>query len=258
MYTPPPLLAALEKVRFMIQERQGLALVLGDSGIGKSTVLRYLLAEYSAEGYTTAFLFHTEFPAPYAMLKAICAQFGIDAKRSQAAQHKALEEYLIGEFQADRTVILFIDEGQRLGWRMLELIRALLNFETYEDKLLQIVLAGTLDLRDAIMAKRNKAIRSRVFAPCLLNVMTPEEIAGMIEFRCSKAGISNPFDEEAAQKIALLSGGVPRKALLLCAHAWNRAKRLKLARVPVELVQAAHEESSVKAESEAEAEVATA
>jgi type II secretory pathway predicted ATPase ExeA len=46
----------------------------------------------------------------------------------------------------------------------------LLNFETYEAKLLQIVLAGTLELRDRIMAKRNKALRSRVFAPCLMNV----------------------------------------------------------------------------------------
>jgi general secretion pathway protein A len=232
----------------MIQERQGLALILGDNGAGKTTVLRYLEAEYSADGYKTALLNHTEFPAPYALLRAICAEFYIEPKRSQAAQHKALEEYLAEEFKAGRTVILFIDEGQRLGWRMLELIRSLLNFETYEEKLLQIVLAGTLDLRDAIMAKRNKAIRSRVFAPCMLNVMTPEEIAGMIEFRCHKAGIPSPFDEEAVQKIALLSGGVPRKALLLCAHAWNKAKRLKLARVPIDLVQVAYEESSVQSE----------
>jgi type II secretory pathway predicted ATPase ExeA len=48
MYTPPALLASLDKIRFMITERQGLALILGDAGAGKSTVLRYLLAEYSA------------------------------------------------------------------------------------------------------------------------------------------------------------------------------------------------------------------
>lgn len=255
MYTPPQLLGALEKIRFMIAERQGLALILGDNGIGKSTILRYLLAEYSAEGYKTGLLIHTEFPSPYAMLKAVCAQFDIDAKRSQAAQHKALEEFLIGEYQAGRTVILFVDEGQRLGAEMLEPIRALLNFETYDAKLLQIVMAGTLELRDRIMAKRNKALRSRVFAPCMLNVMMPDEIAGMIEFRCNKAGIANPFDAEAVAKIASLSGGVPRTALLLCAHAWNMAKRLKIARVPADLVQAAHGESTVV---EPEAEAATA
>jgi type II secretory pathway predicted ATPase ExeA len=263
MYTPPALLGSLEKIRFMIAERQGMALILGDNGIGKSTILRYLEAEYSAEGYKTALLIHTEFPSPYAFLKAICAEFHIDAKRSQAAQHKALEEYLVEELQASRTVILFIDEGQRLDAEQLEVVRALLNFETYEDKLLQIVLAGTLELRDRIMAKRNKALRSRVFAPCLLSVMMPDEIGGMIEFRCKKAGVPNPFEEEAVGKIASLSGGVPRSALLICSHAWNMARRLKLAMVPVELIQAAYEESRVvepiKAESDPEAsEVATA
>jgi type II secretory pathway predicted ATPase ExeA len=257
MYTPPALLGALEKIRFMIAERQGLALILGDNGIGKSTVLRYLEAEYSAEGYKTALLNQTEFPSPYALLKAICAEFHIDAKRSQVAQHKALEEYLLAEFKEGRTVILFIDEGQRLNANELEVIRALLNFETYEHKLLQIVLAGTLDLRDRIMAKRNKALRSRVFAPCLLNVMMPDEIAGMIEFRCGRAGIPNPFDEECTNKIASLSGGIPRAALLICAHAWNLAKRLRLSKVPPELIQAANEESTVVAVT-VEAEAVTA
>jgi type II secretory pathway predicted ATPase ExeA len=126
------------------------------------------------------------------------------------------------------------------------------------DKLLQIVMAGTLELRDRIMDKRNKALRSRVFAPNLLTVMTPEEIAGMIEYRCQKAGIANPFDEEAMRKIAGLSGGVPRSALLLCAHAWNMAKRLKLPVVPVELVQAAQQEANVQGKGQTEAEAATA
>jgi hypothetical protein len=84
--------------------------------------------------------------------------------------------------------------------------------------------------------------------------MMPDEISGMIEFRCKKAGIPNPFEEEAISRIASLSGGVPRAALLLCAHGWNMARKLKLPKVPVELVQAAHEESRVKAEAEAEAE----
>jgi type II secretory pathway predicted ATPase ExeA len=76
----------------MIAERQGLAMILADNGMGKSTVLRYLLAEYSAEGYATGLLNQTGFPSPYAFLKCICAQFGIDPKRSQVAQHAAIEE----------------------------------------------------------------------------------------------------------------------------------------------------------------------
>ena len=142
-------------------------------------------------------------------------------------------------------MILFVDEGQRLSAEMLEPDSRSSQLRDLRGQALQIVMARTLELRDRIMAKRNKALRSRVFAPCLLNVMMPDEIAGMIEFRCNKAGSPNPFEAEAVAKIASLSGGVPRTTLLLRAHAWNMAKRLKVARVPGEFVQAAHGESNV-------------
>jgi type II secretory pathway predicted ATPase ExeA len=245
LYTPPGLLGSLDKIRFMIAERQGLALILGDAGMGKSSVLRYLLAEYSAEGYTTGMVYQTEFPSPYAFMKEICSQFGIEAKRSLVAQHKALEQYLVGEFRSDRTVVLFIDEGQRLNADLLEVIRALLNFETYEDKLLQIVLAGTLEMRDRILAKRNKALRSRVFAPCLLNQLSAEETAAMIQFRCDRSGIKNPFDDEGCERIFVLSHGTPRAILLICSHAWNLARKMKITKVPIELIQAASVETSI-------------
>lgn len=245
LFTTPAILGSLEKIRFMVQERQGLALVLGDNGMGKSSVLRYLLAEYSADGYTTGLLNQTEFPSPYSFLKTICAQFQIEPKRSQAAQHAALEEWLVGQFQAGNTVVLFVDEGQRLNAELLEVIRALLNFETYEDKLLQIIMAGTLELRDRIMAKRNKALRSRIFAPCMLNPLSAEETAGMIAFRCQRAGLRNPFQDAAIDRVYAHSQGVPRSALILCAHAFNLSRRMKLPDVPADLIDAAHAEVTV-------------
>ena len=255
MYTPPALLASLDKIRFMITERQGLALILGDAGAGKSTVLRYLLAEYSADGFTTGLIYQTEFPSPYAFLKAICSQFGVGPARSLALQHAALEEYLVGEFKAGRTVILFIDEGQRLTAELLEVIRALLNFETYEDKLLQIVVAGTLELRDRILAKKNKALRSRVFAPCLFTNLGPSETAEMIQFRCDRFGMKNPFTDEAAERIYALSTGNPRTILRLCAHAWNMAKKLKQSLISGDLISAASLNTNIP---EAEAQPAVA
>jgi hypothetical protein len=92
----------------------------------------------------------------------------------------------------------------------------------------------------------------------MLNVMVPDEIAGMNRFRCERAGIPNPFDEECSRKIASLSGGIPRAALLICAHAWNMAKRLKLPKVPAELILAAHEEATVQLEAAAVGEAAAA
>jgi general secretion pathway protein A len=250
MYVTSALQGSLEKIRFMISERQGLGLILGDNGTGKSTVLRYLVAEYSAEGYSVGLLNQTEFPSPYALLKAICAQFGLDPKRSQAAQHSALEDYLIEEYRAGRTAILFVDEGQRLTAELLEVVRALLNLETYEDKLLQIVMAGTLEMRDRILAKRSKALRSRVFAPCMLVDLSPQDTAAMIAFRCDRAGIETPFDLEGCRRIYERSRGNPRDTLLICAHAWRLARKEGLRRVPIEVIDAACDTTSIPAEPE--------
>jgi general secretion pathway protein A len=246
MHITPALFGSLEKIRFMVSERQGLAVVLGDNGMGKSTILRYLLSEYSADGYTTAIINHTEFPSPYAMLKEICIQFGIEPKRSQVAQHKALESWLVDQFMSDRTVVLFVDESQRLTAELLEVVRALLNFETYEDKLLQIIMAGTLELRDRILAKKNKALRSRVFSPCMITPMGPMETSEMIRFRCERAGLKGMFDDAACAQVYSLSGGVPRDVLIICSHAWNLAKTFRRPTVTAEIVHSAYREMSVQ------------
>ena len=249
LYLTPAVERALEKTRLMIQERQGLAVVLGDNGIGKSSVLRFLLGELSAdESHTTAMLVQTEFPSPYAFLKGIAAEFKLEPRRSQVAQHAELEAWLVAEFKAGRTVVLFIDEGQRLTAELLEVVRSLLNFETYEDKLLQIVMAGTLELRDRIIAKRNKALASRIFSPCLLDAMSQAEMAAMIDFRCRRAGVENPFDAEAMRAIYEASKGVPRSTLIICAHAYSMARRMKLSTVPADLIEAARFEASVPVE----------
>jgi general secretion pathway protein A len=253
LYVTQAIFGHLEKIRFTIAERQGLALLLGDNGVGKSSVLRFLLAEYDAAGCTTGLLVQTEYPSKYAFLKAICAQFRLEPRRSQVAQHAAFEEWLVEEYKAGRNVVLFIDEAQRLNAELLEIIRALLNFETYTDKLLQIVMGGTLELRDRILAKRNKALRSRIFAPCMLNPLSSEETARMIAFRCQRAGIKNPFDAEGCARIFEFSRGVPRHALTIAAHAWNMSKRLKYTTVPPDLVEAAAHECEVPEEEAATA-----
>src|SRR4051812_12619828 len=123
----------------MMDDRQGLAAIFGDAGFGKSTLLRYLLSEYADESmYTTTLLTRVDFSTPYAFAKKLSANFGIAPQRSLLAQNEAFEEFLFTEYQAGRTVIVFMDEGQRLTTELLEVVRGLLNFETDTAKLVQV------------------------------------------------------------------------------------------------------------------------
>jgi general secretion pathway protein A len=223
LYITPSLKGVLAKARFTINKRQGLTCAaLGDVGLGKSTVLRYLYGEYAAkEDCITTLIPTPKFPTLFGMLKYICSDFEIEPKRSFVAQQDALQEFLIKTYTERKNVVLFIDESQLLDNQQLELIRGFLNFETHEHKLMQIVLAGQLELKDKLNTEKNKALYSRISTYSVLDPLTPEETKAMIEYRCSYAGIKNPFTDEAMETVYIKSKGIPRNILKLCALAYE-------------------------------------
>jgi general secretion pathway protein A len=126
---------------------------------------------------------------------------------------------------------------------MLELVRVLLNFETEDTKLIQIVLAGQLELRSKLMDPTKKAIRSRIFAPSLLAPLSLTETREMVAFRCEQAQVSNPFNEAAIDAVYAITGGIPRDILKVCAIAWDMAQMAEMAKVPPDLIEAAASEA---------------
>lgn len=222
LYLTSALNVTIEKVRFVVDERQGLTAILGDVGLGKSTIVRYLFNEYDARDDVAATLIASpNFPSEFAFLKKICADFSLPPRRSMVDQENTLRNFLIDLYSRDKVCVVFIDEAQRLPGRQLELVRTLLNFETDDAKLIQVVLSGQLELRTKLMDESKKAIRSRIFAPSHLAPLSLNETSEMIKFRCDSVKERNPFSEDAVQTLYTLTGGVPREALKVAAVAWR-------------------------------------
>jgi type II secretory pathway predicted ATPase ExeA len=237
LYLTQSLRAILDKVRFVLDERQGLTVIYGEVGHGKSTVLRHLYSEYAArEDCRVAFLPNPNYNTDLALLKAICGEFDLPRRRSMLDQEHELRAFLLEAFGDDKNCVVFIDESQRLTGKVLEIIRTLLNFETDSAKLIQIVLTGQLELRDRLRDPSKKALRSRIFLSSTLDPLSLAETGEMIGFRCERAGVANPFGSEAIETVYLRSGGVPRQILKLCGSAWHIAKLNDLASVPVDLI----------------------
>jgi len=202
--------ATLAKVTYTIEQRQGLSIIFGDVGVGKTTIARRLYQVYrDREDFYTAYIPTPLFPSDFQFLKNVCAEFGLSPKRSKLLQLAAFEEFLIEVFQEDKNVLLIIDEAQALVGQQFELIRQLLNFETNTQKLLQIVLIGQNELRNKLRLKR--ALASRVATRSTLEPLHYDDTRSMINFRVMVAGRQDPlFTEAALGRIYNYSRGMPR------------------------------------------------
>lgn len=247
LYFTPALEAVLFRVRFTVEQRQGLTVILGDVGLGKSSLVRYLHVEFDASEDIVSILIPTpDFKSDYAMMATICGACGLPPRRSIQAHQRELEEWLGEQYVNERNVVLFIDEAQRLKPSMLESVRSLLNYETNEEKLLQVILAGQLELRDKLLSPAMKPLYSRMMAPSLLSPLTLDEMSAMIDHRCELYKVANPFPPETVEMLFKLTGGIPREALRLCAIAYEFSKLARAKEVSTDLLTDAHGELQLR------------
>jgi general secretion pathway protein A len=237
LYLTSSLRTTILKVKYVIDHRQGLTAILGDVGMGKSSIIRRIYGDYAASPSACAILIPSpSFSTDFAFLKGVCQEFGVKGKRSMLEQENELKNYLIEQYAAGQNCIVFIDEAQRLSGKQLEQVRTMLNFETDKAKLVQVVLSGQLELRDRLRDETKKAIRSRIFAPSLLDPLSVEETHSMIAFRCEMESIPNPFPSPVVDDIYRYTGGIPRSILKLCGLAYYMMQELGLPEVTPDLL----------------------
>jgi general secretion pathway protein A len=246
LYLTDSLRAVVHKAKACIDERQGLTCILGDVGLGKSTILRRLSAEYDArEDTVTTFIPTPSFPSSFAMLKSICQDFKLEAMRSREAQKKLFETYLAEQFiKENKNVVIFIDEAQMLSNQQLELLREILNFETNTEKLVQIVVAGQMELKLKINRQQNRPFKSRIMSYSNLNPLSLNETKEMISFRCAFVEMKNPFDDAAMERIFYHAQGVPRSVLKICRDLYGLQK-LGVAEFTKELIDETANEAAL-------------
>ncbi len=145
--------------------------------------------------------------------------------------------------QEGKNVVVFVDEAQSLKPPLLELIRTMLNFETNDAKLIQIILAGQIELKEKLLEPSQKALRSRVFAPSVLAPLTLGETRAMIGYRCELAEIAVPFSDDVMRDIYETTGGVPREILKVCAVSYEMARVNGLSEVDSEVLEMAKGEA---------------
>jgi len=224
---------ALTNVLIELRLRRGLSVILGDVGTGKTTLSRKLIRCLKERG---DFIFHMVMDPCYEnewlFLRSLVKNFeinldqhievpGASPRHTMLDLKEALEKFLYQKcIIENKTVVLIVDEAQKMDETSIEMLRVLLNYETNENKLLQLVLLGQLELHSKILNISN--FLDRISFKFALNPLGLQETKDMIHYRIQKAGYqagTHLFMDEAIKLIHSISKGYPRKTTLLCHRA---------------------------------------
>src|SRR3990172_758815 len=233
---------ALAKCQYAVRQRMGLAVIYGDVGTGKTTVARRLFQAFSdLADHKTAMIISPSLRTENALLREIMKEFGVQTKRSFADSRSAFQAFLSQQFAEKKTVVLMIDEAQTIKNPNFELIRALLNFETDQQKLLNIILLGQTELARKLDGRPE--LKSRVTIFGALSSLSRDDTEKMIRFRFQVAGGADlPFTGGALDAILRYTRGLPRMICTLTNTALTRAFTKNVRHVDEGLIEDAAEE----------------
>jgi general secretion pathway protein A len=210
---------AFASLLYAISRRKGFVVLTGDAGTGKTSLLRALIRSAGTAKFSVIF---TPRVSTEEFLELVLLDFGVaDVPATKSQKIAKLQEVLFELRLEGRAPVLMVDEAHTLSAETLEEIRLLTNFETAEEKLLQIVLAGQNDLSAILNRQDLRQLKQRVEVRMDLKPLAPADVGAYMRFRWSHAGGSAPipFSAEAITLIAMASRGIPRVVNCICDNA---------------------------------------
>lgn len=213
--------AALTRLRIALSLKRGMSIIVGDVGTGKTTLSRKL-SQILKEEPDVSFhmILNPYFKTQKQFLSRLVQLFHapVTQKRPSGLDCiEAVEQFLYRTgVQEKRRVVLLIDEAQLLPDYVLEILRILLNYETNEFKILQLVLVGQMELVPLLSSMPN--FWDRIALKCVIKPLDVNETKDMIRFRLSQAGYQGDglFSDEAIRLIHEQTRGYPRQMAMFC------------------------------------------
>ncbi len=216
-------LEILQKLEISIRLKRGLNLVMGDVGTGKTTLSRRLIRKIQDDekldhhlildpGFDSAreFLSH---------LNQLLTGQVTENLENETRLKESLKTHLFSKSVDENiTTVLLIDEGQKASLPILEALRELLNFETNDEKLLQIILFAQNEFASVLEGIEN--FKDRISFQYRLTPLGFKESKGLIQYRLNHSftpGMARSlFTGPAYWTIHRNTRGSPRKIVTLC------------------------------------------
>ena len=214
------------------------ALVTGDSGVGKTCILRAVRNRLPKEHFRLTYC-HNATLGRRDFYRQICTTLGLTPKATAAAVFHAVAAEVQHLATARIHPVLLIDEAHLLHPDVLGHLHILLNYEWDSRALLSVVLIGLPELDDRLASSVHKSLLSRLHTRIRISPASEADSADYIRHRLGLAGCTKELFAPGA--VALLhehSGGAHRDLDRLATLALREAARRKKKLVEAESVTA--------------------
>lgn len=207
-------------MQYALQAAEGFVVVTGSPGMGKTTLINDLLADYGPRDYTVATLVNTMLEANE-VLRSAAYEFGLNVENMDTATVLQRLKQLFAQSHADgRPPLLVVDEAQNLTLNALEELRMLTNVQANGKPLLQIFLVGQEELREKLQDPSLEQLRQRVTAAAHLHALDQNQVAAYIVHRLKVVGWEG-FPKLKSSLLPVIDAaceGVPRRINQFCSR----------------------------------------
>lgn len=212
---------ALSHVQYGIESRSGITVLIGEAGVGKTTMLRAALDSFGSNPSIVVLnnpsLTRAEF------LQFLAQGFALPGgtAASKTDLIAALHRVLLDLYQQNKPAALIVDEAQSVPGNLLKEIRLLANLEVGTHKLLPIVLAGQPELAEVLNQPKFEPLKQRVAFRCMLDRLVLAETASYMVQRIKSVGgqCNQLFTRGAVMIIHERAKGIPRTINVICNNA---------------------------------------
>lgn len=213
--------AAIEEARRStarcLRRNEGVALVVGATGTGKTLLTRVLAAEFEAESLVAVVS-----PTRRIDAKSFWQQFLFGLRQTfcgcdETELRLMALDYL--ERSQRRRCVLLIDDAQNLPFRVFDELRSFVDQGAAASSQICVALFGTSVLEERLNLPPLYPFQQRIVSRSYLDAFESAEIADYIDCEARRVGGKFIFSADAKRKVADLCKGSPRVANQLCDRA---------------------------------------
>ncbi|WP_372677245.1 AAA family ATPase [Desulfosarcina sp.] len=207
---------ALSTLKYGVMDNKGFLLLTGEVGTGKTTLINRLVEDVHGKAYTA------KIPDPglskYDFYRMVSRYFGLPIEvRTKSDFIEPFSRFLNDAHEEKKSVLLLIDEAQRLKHDLMEEIRLLSNLERQDAKLLNIFFVGQNEFNSILLLPENRALMRRITITYNIDPLDQAETCAYIRHRLKTAGADYEiFSGAAMEAVFEFSKGYPRQINIIC------------------------------------------